>query len=174
MKRAFLASGVQSLSSYDGRLADIEKTIIEWKPPSPPHLFIEHEPHERLAIITQANVYRLAALLIIHRLRYPLGVEDESAREFANGILSYMSFFARSAMKETTALPVIFPLTIATIEIEESCEALWDRVFLFAVQGMCATRLRGFIKQVRASRESGYEGIWFDLVHKHLQAAVPP
>jgi hypothetical protein len=174
MKREVLDIGVESLSGYDGRLADIEKTIIEWKPPRPPHLFIEHEPHERLAITTQANVYRLAALLIIHRLRYPLGVEDGTAREFANGILSYLSLFAQSATKETAALPVIFPLTIAMIEIEEPCEDLWDRVCIYTVQGMCATRLRVFIKQIRASRESGYKGIWFDLVDEHLRAAVPP
>ncbi|KAJ5679051.1 hypothetical protein N7462_007295 [Penicillium macrosclerotiorum] len=174
MKRGVLDVGVESPSGIYDRLADIEQTIIDWKPPDNPQLILKHGQYELLAMTTQASVYRLAGLLIIHRLRYPLGVEDDAARELANAIFSHMSFFEKSAAKETSALPVVFPLTLAMIEIEGPGEELWEKLSLFAVQSMSATRLQGFIKQIRASRDSGYEGVWFDLVETQLHVAVPP
>jgi hypothetical protein len=169
-----MKSGVLDIRGFHDRLAGIQQTITEWKPPTPPQLFIEHGPHERLLIITQANVYRLAALLAIHRLRYPLGVQDEIARELANGIFSHILSFAQSAAKEVTAFPMIFPLTMAMIEDEGKDEDLGNKLPLFASQSMGAIRLVGSIKQIRASREAGYDGIWFNLVGTHLRMAMPP
>lgn len=173
MRTGVLAVGESPSGMYE-QLADIERVILDWKPPNTPEILLMHGQYEVLAMMTQANAYRLAALLIIHRLRYPLGVEDETARDLANSIFSIISHFADSAAQETTALPVVFPLTMAMIEIEGPGEKLWERLSLFAVQSMSATRLRGFIKQVRACRETGYEGLWFDLVETQLHVAMPP
>lgn len=156
------------------RLAEIEQSIINWKPPTSPQLFTDFGEHEILAMVTQADVYRLAALLIVHRLRYPLGVEDETAHQLAGGIFAEMSFFAKTAAKQTTALPVVFPMTIAMLEIEGPGEMLWDELASFTVQSASAHRLRGFIRHVRAARESGFRGLWFELTDTKLQAAVPP
>lgn len=156
------------------RLAEIEQTIAHWEPPTSPQLFTDFGEHEILAMVTQANVYRLAGLLIIHRLRYPLGVEDEPAQQLANTIFTEMFHFANTAADKTTALPVVFPLTMAMIEIEGPGEELWDRLSSFTIQNMSAQRLHGFVRQVRAARDSGYGGLWFELVESKLHAAVPP
>lgn len=156
------------------RLAEIEQTIVHWEPPTSPQLFTDFGEHEILAMVTQANVYRLAGLLIIHRLRYPLGVEDEPAQQLANTIFAEMFHFARTAADKTTALPVVFPLTMAMIEIEGPGEELWDRLSSFTIQNISAQRLQGFVRQVRAARDSGYGGLWFELVESKLHAAVPP
>ncbi|OKP11115.1 hypothetical protein PENSUB_3485 [Penicillium subrubescens] len=156
------------------QLADIERSILEWNPPNPPELLEKHGQSEVLAMMTQASAYRLAALLIIHRLRYPLGVEEKTARDLANRIFSIMTHFAQTAAEKTTALPVVFPLTIAMFEVEGPGEELWTVFSPFAVQSISAARLHGFIKQVRASKESGYEGIWFDLIETQLHVAMPP
>jgi hypothetical protein len=173
MRTGVLGPGESPSGMYE-QLADIERVILDWKPPNNPEILLKHGQYEVLAMMTQANAYRLAALLIIHRLRYPLGVEDETARDLANGIFAIISHFADSAAQETSALPVVFPLTMAMIEIEGPGEELWERLSLFTVQSMSATRLRGFIKQVRACRETGYEGLWFDLVDTKLHVAMPP
>lgn len=156
------------------RLAEIEHTIMHWKPSSSPQLFTEFGEHEILAMVTQANVYRMAGLLIIHRLRYPLGVEDEAAQRLADNIFAEMTYFAKTAAKNITALPVVFPLTIAMLEREGPGEELWDQLSSFTVQSTSAQRLQGFIRQVRMARESGYGGLWFELAETRLHAAVPP
>jgi hypothetical protein len=173
-KRGILDIGSGPSSGIYRQLADIERSILEWNPPNPPELLEKHGQSEVLAMMTQANAYRLAALLIIHRLRYPLGVEEKTARDLANRIFSIMTHFAQTAAEKTTALPVVFPLTIAMFEVEGPGEELWNVFSPFAVQSISAARLHGFIKQVRASKESGYEGIWFDLIETQLHVAMPP
>ncbi|KAJ5256077.1 hypothetical protein N7497_006472 [Penicillium chrysogenum] len=176
LKREAPAVGSESYSAYHDRLDEIEETIRRWRPQTPAGLFESYGQHAVLAMVTQANVYRLAALLILHRLRYPLGVEDEAAWKLANGIFSELSFFAKSAanLKDTSALPVVFPLTMAMFEIYGPGEDLVERLTSFTLQSVCVGRLQEFVKVARASRESGFEGVWFDLVDTHLRVAMPP
>ncbi|KAJ5835451.1 hypothetical protein N7447_001477 [Penicillium robsamsonii] len=171
------ATGSESYSAIHDRLDGIEESIRRWRPQTPTGLFDSYGQNAVLSMVTQANVYRLAGLLIIHRLRYPLGVEDEAGGKLANGIFSELAFFAKSAvnLKESSALPVVLPLTMAMLEINGPGEVLLDRLATsFTVQSASASRLQVFVKVARASRESGYQGIWFDLVDTHLRVAVPP
>ncbi|KAJ5477100.1 hypothetical protein N7539_007244 [Penicillium diatomitis] len=173
MRTSVLAVGESPSEIYE-QLADVERMILDWTPPQPSDLLAKHGQWEVLAMMTQANAYRLAALLVVHRLRYPLGVEDETGRDLAQSIFALISQFAQSAAQHTSALPVVFPLTMAMIEVEGPGEEIWEQLSLFAVQSSSATRLRGFIKQVRGCRESQYEGLWFDLVDTQLDVAMPP
>ncbi|KAJ6118880.1 hypothetical protein N7471_013500, partial [Penicillium samsonianum] len=72
------AIGSESYSAIHDRLDGIEETIRRWRPQTPTGLFNSYGQNAVSSMVTQANVYRLAGLLIIHRLRYPLGVEDEA------------------------------------------------------------------------------------------------
>lgn len=174
LKKAALDTSSETQSGVHDSFADIEQTIREWKPETPPLLFTQYGRHEIMIMVTQAKVYCLAALLIIHRLRYPFGVEDGPATYLANSIFSEISYFARSAARDATALPVVFPLIVAMLEIEGPGEEILGKLSSYTVQSICAAKLQGFVKQVRASRESGFRGIWFDLVDTHLDAAVVP
>lgn len=176
LKREGPAVGSELHSVMHDQLDEIEEKIRRWRPQTPSGLFDSYGQHAVLAMVTHANVYRLAALLILHRLRYPLGIEDGAAWKLANGIFSELSFFAKSAVNvnEVTAFPVVFPLTMAMFEIHGPGEDLVERLASFTIQGVCLARLQEFVKLARATRESGYEGIWFDLVDTNLRVAVPP
>ncbi|KAJ5550426.1 hypothetical protein N7535_001632 [Penicillium sp. DV-2018c] len=174
LKRRSPIADSESDSAIHERLDEIEETIRRWRPRTPAQLFDSYGQNAVLAMVTQANVYRLAALLVIHRLRYPLGVEDEAAQKHANGIFSELAFFAKQAVKETSALPVVFPLTMAMLEIEGPGEDLLERLSSFTVQSVSAVRLQEFVKLIRASRKAGAQSIWFDLVDTHLHVAMPP
>ncbi|OJJ01871.1 hypothetical protein ASPVEDRAFT_887279 [Aspergillus versicolor CBS 583.65] len=158
----------------DDWLGDVEQKIKDWKPVTPPTFYTDHGKHETLIMMTQARVYRLAGLLVIHRLRFPFGVEDEAAKGLASSIFSEMFSFARSPGKDSTALPVVFPLIVAMFEVEGPGEEILGILSSFTVQGLCAAKLQGFVKQVRAFRKSGFRGTWFDLVETHLNAAMVP
>ncbi|KAJ5343301.1 uncharacterized protein N7506_003125 [Penicillium brevicompactum] len=174
LKTTTFESGSEELSAIWERLDDIEDDIRRWRAQTPPQLFEKYGKHAVLAMVTQANVYRLAGLLVIHRLRYPLGVEDEQAQKFANNIFAELAFFAKSASKEASALPVVFPLTVAMFEVEGPGEDLLDRLASFTVQSVSATRLQDFVRIVRHSKLSHFKGVWFDLVDTHLHVAAPP
>lgn len=167
-------AGSESRSAIWDRVDDIEERIRRWRAQPPPQLFEKYGQHAVLAMVTQANVYRLAALLIIHRLRYPLGIEDEEGQKLANNIFAELAFFAKSASKEASALPVVFPLTVAMFEIDGPGEDLLERLASFTIQAVSATRLQDFVKFVRGAKDSGFKGIWFDLVDTHLHVAAPP
>ncbi|KAJ5773849.1 hypothetical protein N7457_008745 [Penicillium paradoxum] len=174
LKRNPPAAGSASHSAIHDRLDEIEETIRRWHPRTPAQLFDNYGQNAVLAMVTQANMYRLGALLVLHRLRFPLGVEDEPAHKLANGIFSELSFFAKSVTNDASAFPVVFPLTMAMLEIEGPGEVLLERLSYFTVQSASALRLQEFVKLVRSSKETGYEGIWFDLVDTHLGVAMPP
>ncbi|OJJ59259.1 hypothetical protein ASPSYDRAFT_178603 [Aspergillus sydowii CBS 593.65] len=159
---------------YCNWLGDVEQKIKDWKPVAPVGFFTEHGKHEILIMMTQAKVYRLAALLVIHRLRFPFGVKDEAAAGLANSIFSEMFSFARSTGNDSTALPVVFPLIVAMFEVEGPGEEILGILSSFTVQSVCAAKLQGFVKQVRTFRRSGSRGTWFDLVETHLNAAMVP
>ncbi|KAJ5768656.1 hypothetical protein N7533_001239 [Penicillium manginii] len=173
-KREVRDTASDSPSQAYEQLAEIEERIQQWRPPSPPHLYTDFGQNEVLAMVTQANTYRLAALLVVHRLRYPLGVEDEAAHFLANSIFSELSYFVKNDAMKSTALPIVFPITLAMFEVEGPGEELLDKLAAFTVQNMSAVRLRGFVNQVRTARQSGYGGIWFELVDSQLHVAMPP
>lgn len=174
LKINVLAAGSQSNSAVWDRLDDIEENVRRWRAQTPHQLFEKYGQHAVLAMVTQANVYRLAALLVIHRLRYPLGVEDEEAEKFANNIFAELRFFAKSAAKDASALPIVFPLTVAMFEVEGPGEELLERLASFTVQNVSASRLQDFVRVVRESKYSGFGGTWFELVDTHLHVAAPP
>ncbi|KAJ5301716.1 hypothetical protein PENANT_c002G03548 [Penicillium antarcticum] len=174
LKRNVFEAGSESHSAIYDRLGNIEEAIRYWRPKTPTQIFENYGQHAVLAMVTQANVYRLAALLLIHRLRHPLGVENAGAQKLANNIFAELAFFAKSSIKDTTALPVVFPLTMAMLEIKGPGEDLLERLASFSVQSTSASRLQEFVQLVRSSRESGFEGTLFDLVESHLHVAMPP
>ena len=163
-------------------LTNIERAIQYWKPTLPPNLFTDYDKEEILLMTTQSVIYRLAALLIIHRLRYPLGINDEPAINHATAIFSELYKFAFSmtvSMPQKKqpalgALPMVFPLMLAMLEIEGPGETLLGLLSSFTVQSVCATRIAGFVNEVRVARQAGFGRIWFDLVDSKLHVSVIP
>ena len=79
---------------------DIDQAIREWKPATPPCFLNDYDRRETMMMVTQAKTYCLGGLLIIYRLRYPLGVEDETAELYANSIFAEIRSFAQEVPKE--------------------------------------------------------------------------
>ncbi|KAF5862033.1 hypothetical protein ETB97_012179 [Aspergillus alliaceus] len=154
---------------------DIERSIELWAPIIPPDFFTEYDEVERQMMMTQADAYRLAALLVIHRLRFPLGVQDTLAQHYANRIFHKISsFFAHSNMEGAGAFPVAFPLFISMFEVEGPGEDLLENLRRFPIQSICMLKLHDFVRHVRRIRESGDSVLLFDVVEHDLIHAVIP
>ena len=84
------------LSHHDGNdcfntmssLDSVEALVRRWEPTYPVDFLELYEHDEVVNICTQAKCLRLAILLIVHRLRYPYGIQDESATVLATSILT--------------------------------------------------------------------------------------
>ncbi|KAJ5442713.1 hypothetical protein N7445_005720 [Penicillium cf. griseofulvum] len=154
---------------------DIERSIELWAPSIPPNFFTAYDESERQMMTTQANAYRLAALLVIHRLRFPLGVQDTLGQYYANCIFHEISsFFAHSNMQGVGAFPVTFPLFISMFEVEGPGESLLESLRRFPIQSICMLKLHDFVRHVRRVKESGDSMLLFDVVEHDLTHAVIP
>lgn len=157
------------------RYTDIERSIELWAPIIPPDFFTAYDKAERQLMMTQTNAYRLAALLVIHRLRFPLGVQDTLGQYYAICIFREISsFFAHSNTRGGGAFPVTFPLFISMLEVEGPGEDLLEHLRQFPIQSMCLLKLYDFVQHVRRIKESGAGVLWFDLVENKLAYAVIP
>jgi hypothetical protein len=154
---------------------DIERSIELWTPNIPPDFFTAYDEVERQMMTTQANAYRLAALLVIHRLRFPLGVQDTLGQYYANCIFHEISsFFAHSNMQGAGAFPVTFPLFMAMFEVEGPGEDLLENLRRFPIQSICMLKLHDFVRHVRRIKESGDSMLLFDIAEHDLSHAVIP
>ncbi|OAL42595.1 hypothetical protein IQ07DRAFT_525808 [Pyrenochaeta sp. DS3sAY3a] len=154
---------------------DMERSIELWAPIIPPDFFTAYDKVERQLMMTQTNAYRLAALLVIHRLRFPLGVQDPLGQYYANCIFHEISsFFAHSNMRGVGAFPVTFPLFISMLEVEGLGEDLLENLRQFPIQSICLLKLYNFVQHVRRIKESSASVLWFDLVENKLAYAVIP
>jgi len=168
------AVGSRATQASGDEFDDIEQSIRDWVPVLPSNFFSSYGGKEVQMMMAQANAYHLAALLVIHRLRYPLGVQDTIGQRYANCILRELSSLPQSTPRSWVALPVIFPLMLVMLEVEGPGEELLEKLSSFTVQSICASKLRGFVEHIRAAKESGYDGLWFDLVEENLYFAVIP
>lgn len=95
------------------------KTLEEWRPAVPAlHLAQQFTPHETMTMISQANCLRLAALIILYRLRHAYGTDDDIPLAMANGILGELDM-----IMELTHRAVPFadlPHLVACFELKDS------------------------------------------------------
>ncbi|KAH7324565.1 hypothetical protein B0I35DRAFT_164599 [Stachybotrys elegans] len=145
--------------------ADIERSIRLWKPCMPPELRDRFSEDETTRLMGQARLFRLAALLIIHRLRYPLGVEDEAAQALADEILDKLRPFTMVPLHEATGLCLDLPVLVAMIERMEEGIAMYKAFnpIRFRLE-QDEKALCDFPRFLREEKEAGSQKLWFDAV----------
>lgn len=169
-------SGVLTTSSPGGvsdLFTDVEYHIKLWEPRPPPSVFSDYTTPEINVMLLQARVYRVAALLLIHRLRYPLGERDEEALPWANMILAELSGFIAWVPEDMRGVPIGLPLLVAMLEIRGTGEHIIPQMATFATHPRHASEFRRFVSLVWAAREGGFRGLWFDLATSFQIPIVP-
>lgn len=151
---------------------DIERKISAWKPLPHEPRSSQHEVLETDAALAQASLYRIAALLVIHRLRFPIGKEDSTARRYADCILTQLSFIS-TCSSEGTGIGLDFPLLVAMMELPNRGEQLFWALDNFRIQKNFSN-IAQFVKSVWKEYDSGYNGLWLDLIPRKLQLPMLP
>ena len=157
---------------YGEELEAVRTQVLNWEPRPPKTFFTRYTQHEVSAMMMQARVYRLATLLIIHRLRYPLGVEDEPAERLAMAIAAELECFVQWVPDDMKGVSIGFPLLVAMLEIDHISEDAIRYVSPLTAQPTYVEQLRAFVRLTRAARDMGFCGLWFCLVEKGLSIPV--
>lgn len=108
----------------------VETAVFSWRASIPPGTLGSSSAREIEILEIQAEVYRRAILLIIHRLRHPLGSEDETAREWSGAILAGIErlFGVAAQAHDGLAAPVresnfdyrlALPFFVAAVEVAD-------------------------------------------------------
>lgn len=75
-------------ASLDGAIDSVQLALQQWEPTVSVAYLSEHfTPTEVTIMITQTKILRLAATIILHRLRHAFGIEDEEPLGMARTIL---------------------------------------------------------------------------------------
>ena len=165
----FAIGGLLHCDGDNDVYSKVERNIYNWAPDIPSEFFTRYSAWEVTVMLAQARTYRLAALLAIHRLRRPLVQEDHIAERFADEILRDLSILKTWPPDAATGVGFDFPLLVATLEMPERGRELYEAFEPFRFRRQHSDELLEFIDMVIAARESGYDGLWFDLVHDRLR-----
>ena len=156
------------------RLDDLEVYIRQWKPDHENLEFLGFSVIEVASIRTQAILYRLAGLLLIHRLRHPLGSHDGVAVSLANEILSERTAFFANQGNDVTLQNAGLPVFLALLEVPLAPEDVWKTSTRLRVRPSCVDKLNSFHSFFWEQKLAGFNGSLFELVDRGPEFTVLP
>lgn len=150
------------------QLDGIQAAVDAWQPLQPGDFIQQFETTEVVHLLAQARVYRLAALLMSHRLRYVFGQEDSQADFWSKEVMRELEL----AQRITKRVPrcVTLPFIIAAVEIRGSdarmktLKNVAEYVDQFTPVVQKATR--SFLTRLWKERDTGMAFSWINSVHK--------
>jgi hypothetical protein len=156
------------LARIHKQLDKSQVAIEEWLPFYPPNFFEEFDSAEAVHLLAQARVYRLAALLVSHRLRHVFGDEDGQADIWSKEIM--MEFELAHRMTKRPIQCVTLPFIVAAVEVRtkearvRTLRIVDDYVDKFTPVVQQATKT--FLSRVWRERDLKTTSCWFDSVSK--------
>lgn len=99
------------------QLDNVETAVETWQPSQSDHLIDQFESIEVVNLLAQAKVYRLAGLLVSHRLRYPFGEQDSKADLLSKEIMMELELAERITKRLTRCVTI--PFIAAAVEIRD-------------------------------------------------------
>ena len=150
------------------QLERVEAHVQTWRPSPPPDFLAEFDTSEVIHILTQARAYRLAALLVIHRLRHRFGDEDAQADIWSHEVM--MELELATQLCGHAVRFVALPFIIAAVETRDPTERMkvLGNVDLYVDQltPVVQAATRKFLTRVWSERDGQPGSSWFESVHK--------
>jgi hypothetical protein len=156
------------LARLQKQIDDIQSIVEPWQPSNLDQLVEKFDSAEILHLLAQAKVYRLGALLVGHRLRYPFGQGDSQAEIWSKEVIMELEM-----AHQVTKRPIRFvtlPFIIAAVEVRDkdlrskTLERVDNCVDQIAPFVQNATKI--FLSRVWSERDLNLTSRWFDSIHK--------
>lgn len=110
------ATDVDELARLQKQLDDIRGIVEPWQPSNMDQLVGKFDSAEIVHLLAQAKLYRLGALLLGHRLRYPFGQQDAQGEIWSREIMMELDM-AKRVTKRIMRF-VTLPFVIAAVEAQ--------------------------------------------------------
>lgn len=150
------------------QLDKTHNALLSWQPSPSGNFINELDTAEVLSFLTQARVYRLAALLVSHRLQHVFGEQDRQARIWSNEIMMDLDL-TREIIKRPIRC-VTLPFVVAAVEVTstearvKTLEDVDQYVDQFTPVVQKATR--SFLERIWHERDQRLTACWLDSIHK--------
>jgi hypothetical protein len=150
------------------QLDGIHASLEAWQPSHPDHFVDQYKSAEVISLLAQAKVYRLAGLLVSHRLRYVFDQEDGQADIWSKEIMMELEL-ARQLTKRSIR-SVTLPFVVAAIEVRhpgariKALQNVDEYVDQFTPVVQRATKT--FLERVWHERDLKLTSCWFDSASK--------
>ncbi|KAF9880387.1 zn 2cys6 transcription factor [Colletotrichum karsti] len=147
-------------------LDDVEQEIEAWQPHIPPDFTNRFTTGEVIHMLAQSRIYKTAALLFIHRLRYKFGEKDDMASAMAKSIMSDLKMTL--TVSQDTQRCASFPYTLAAIEARDTGEKAVAMEAMKCLIDSSNTKYRNnmeaFLKAMWDTRDANPGTSWLDHV----------
>ncbi|KAH7140405.1 hypothetical protein B0J13DRAFT_504623 [Dactylonectria estremocensis] len=101
----------------------VEQSVRQWQPVMPEDFTTRFDTVEVAHMLCQAQVMRLTALLVIHRLQHPFGVNDAPAQVMSATILSQLEMTLAATKQPVRCVDLA--LLVACLELKETERRKW-------------------------------------------------
>ncbi|CAM1505803.1 Fc.00g114400.m01.CDS01 [Cosmosporella sp. VM-42] len=159
---------VSVLARFQKQLDDIHSVVESWQPSCSNQLVEQFDSAEIVNLLTQAKVYRLGALLMGHRLRFPFGQGGVQAEIWSKEVMVELELAKR--VTNRTVRFVTLPFIIAAVEVRDkslrlkTLQRVSDCVDAYAPFLQKATQI--FLSRIWDERDLSVTNRWFDSIHK--------
>jgi hypothetical protein len=159
---------VSILARLQKQLDGIHAVVESWQPSHSDQLVEQFDSADIVNLLAQAKVYRLGALLVGHRLRFPFGCEDVQAEIWSKEAM--MEFEMAKRVTKRSLRFVTLPFIVAAVEVRDkslrfkTLQRVDDYVDHYAPFLRKATKT--FLSRVWHERDLNLTSRWFDSIHK--------
>lgn len=147
-----------------GCLASIEAAVDQWQTSPPSNFLDNYTQAEVLSMLSQAKIFRSAALLIIHRMRHPFGEQDREAFGLGRAIIDEFDMILQFTQRSIpcTALPYLAAcFEVTDSESRSSVIRKSKDIVTFSKQSRF--RFEKTLTAVWKARDAGQRMHWFEL-----------
>jgi hypothetical protein len=162
------ATEASVLARLQQQLDDIHSIVEPWQPPHLDKLLEQFDWVEIVHLLAQSKIYRLGALLLSHRLRFPFGQQDAQAEIWSNEVMMELEITQRVTKRSMRF--VTLPFIIAAVEVRDqglrskTLDRVDDCVDHYAPLMQMATKT--FLSRIWHERDFHLTTRWFDSIHK--------
>jgi len=151
--------------------------VASWQPQPPADLSSRFSPTEATCLLSQAEGFKTALFLVLHRLQYPLGTEDHAAASLANEILSGCATCSTELGEEGKLPRTLFPWMVAAFEIiapeERDILLRMELPRSREILRLPTAKLKECVQLVWAMRDAGQAVFLFDILEQAPTYLVP-
>ncbi|GKT65506.1 zn(II)2Cys6 transcription factor [Colletotrichum tofieldiae] len=144
----------------------LEKAIEAWQPVIPPDFTNRFTTSEVIHMLAQSRIYKTAAMLFIHRLRYKFGEKDDMASAMSKSIISDLKMTLM--VSKDTLRCVSFPYMLAAIEAKDAAEKETAVEAMKSLTDAFNTRyktsMEAFLNAVWDQRDANPGMSWLDMM----------